>query len=43
MENKKDLVVDDEPDLTFLCKLVLEDEEFTVDAYTDSLSAFSDY
>ncbi|MBA3285940.1 MAG: response regulator transcription factor [Nitrosopumilus sp.] len=43
MENKKDLVVDDEPDITFLCKLVLEDEEFAVDAYTDSLSAFSDY
>ena len=43
MENKKILVVDDEPDLTFLCKMVLEDEGFTVDAYTDSLSAFSDY
>jgi DNA-binding response OmpR family regulator len=43
MENKKILVVDDEPDLTFLCKMVLEDEGFTVDAYTDSLLAFSDY
>ncbi len=43
MESKKVLVVDDEPDLVFLCKMVLEDEGFTVDAYTDSLSAFSDY
>lgn len=43
MGNKKILIVDDEPDLTFLCKMVLEDEGFTVDAYTDSLSAFSDY
>jgi DNA-binding response OmpR family regulator len=43
MENKKILVVDDEPDLTFLFKMVLEDEGFTVDAYTDSLSAFSNY
>ena len=40
---KKIIVVDDEPHLTFLCKMVLEDEGFTVDAYTDSLSAFSDY
>ncbi len=43
MENKKILVVDDEPDLTFLCKMILEDAGFTVDAYTDSLLAFSNY
>lgn len=43
MEHKKIMVVDDEADLTFLFKMVLEDEGFKVDAYTDSLSAFSDY
>ena len=35
--------VDDEPDLTFLCKMVLEDEGLMVDAYTDSVSAFYYY
>jgi DNA-binding response OmpR family regulator len=36
---KKILVVDDEPDLTMLCKMILEDEGFSVDAFTDSLLA----
>ena len=43
MEKKKILVVDDEPDLTILCKMILEDEGFTVDAFTDSLLALSNF
>ena len=43
MENNKILVVNDEPDLTFLCKMILEDEGFAVDDYTDPLLAFSDF
>ncbi len=43
MENKKILIVDDEPDLTFVCKMILEDEGFTVDEYTDPLLAYSDF
>ncbi len=43
MERKKILVVDDEPDLTILCKMILEDEGFTVDAFTDSLLALSNF
>ena len=39
IESKKILVVDDEPDLTMLCKMILEDEGFSVDAFTDSLLA----
>ncbi|MBA3749883.1 MAG: response regulator [Nitrosopumilus sp.] len=43
MENKKVLVVDDEPDLTYLCKMVLEDEGYSVDAFSDSLEALSSF
>ncbi|MER5175280.1 MAG: response regulator [Candidatus Nitrosocosmicus sp.] len=43
MEKKKILVVDDEPDLTILCKMILEDEGFIVDAFTDSLLALSNF
>jgi len=43
MENKKVLVVDDEPDLTYLCKMVLEDEGYSVDVFTDSLEALSNF
>ncbi|MBA3978443.1 MAG: hypothetical protein H0X50_09690 [Nitrosopumilus sp.] len=40
MENKKILVVDDEPDFTFLCKMILEDEGFAVDEYTNPFYLF---
>jgi DNA-binding response OmpR family regulator len=37
------LVVDDEPDLVSVCKMVLEDKGFEVDAFTDSSLAFSNF
>jgi DNA-binding response OmpR family regulator len=40
---KKILVVDDEPDLTILCEMILEDEGFSVDAFTDSLLALESF
>ncbi len=43
MDTKKILVVDDEPDLTMLCKMILEDEGFSVDAFTDSLLALENF
>ncbi len=43
MDAKKILVVDDEPDLTMLCKMILEDEGFSVDAFTDSLLALENF
>jgi DNA-binding response OmpR family regulator len=43
INQKKILVVDNEPDLTILCKMVLEDEGFIVDAFTDPLLALSHF
>ena len=43
INQKKILVVDDEPDLTMLCKMILEDEGFKVDAFTDPLLALSHF
>ncbi len=43
IDQKKILVVDDEPDLTMLCKMILEDEGFKVDAFTDPLLALSHF
>ncbi len=40
---KKILVVDDEPDLTMLCKLALEYHGFTVDTINDPQKALSNY
>ena len=34
---KRILIVDDEPDLVSICKMVLEDRGFEVDEFTDSL------
>ncbi len=45
MKSKKGriLVVDDEPDLTFGCSMVLEDEGFEVDTFNDPLMALSNF
>jgi DNA-binding response OmpR family regulator len=43
IDQKKILVVDDEPDLTILCKMILEDEGFKVDAFTNPLLALSHF
>jgi DNA-binding response OmpR family regulator len=40
---KKILVVDDEVDLTLLCRLALEYYGFKVDAFTDPQKALSNY
>ena len=40
---KKILVVDDEADLTLLCRLALEYHGFKVDTFTDSQEALSKY
>jgi DNA-binding response OmpR family regulator len=40
---KRILVVDDEADLTFLCKLALEYHGFKVDTFTDPRKALSNY
>jgi DNA-binding response OmpR family regulator len=40
---KKILVVDDEPDLTMLCKLALEYHGFNVDTINDPQDALSNY
>lgn len=43
MEKKIICIVDDEPDITLLCKLVLEDAGFKVYTFTDSLQALSNF
>ena len=40
---RKILVVDDEPDLTMLCRLTLEYYGFKVDTFNDSQEALSNY
>jgi CheY-like chemotaxis protein len=40
---KRICIVDDEPDIILLCKLVLEDAGFDVHTFTDSLQALSDF
>ena len=40
---KKILVIDDEPDVTFTIKSILEDNGFKVDSFTDPLSALDNY
>jgi DNA-binding response OmpR family regulator len=42
-EQKKILVVDDEPDLTMNCSLALEYHGFKVDTFTDPRKALSNY
>jgi DNA-binding response OmpR family regulator len=41
--NKRVLIVDDEPDLTLSLKIVLEQNGFKVDSFTDPLSALENY
>jgi DNA-binding response OmpR family regulator len=41
--NKRVLLVDDEPDLNLTLKMVLEQNGFKVDSFTDPLSALENY
>ncbi len=43
MPNKKILLVDDEPDIIDSLKIGLEDNEFEVETYTDSVLALSNF
>ena len=40
-KNKKILLIDDEPDIIYSIKRVLEDNEFVVDSYTDPTLALA--
>lgn len=42
-EKKRICIVDDEPDIILLCKLVLEDAGFDTYTFTDSLQALSNF
>ena len=42
-KNKKILLVDDEPDITRLVRMVLEDNGFVVESYTDPTLALSNF
>ena len=42
-KTKKILLVDDEPDVTYTIKNVLEDNGFEVDTFTDSILALENY
>jgi DNA-binding response OmpR family regulator len=42
-KNKRILLVDDEPDITYLVEIVLEDNGFVVDSYTDPTLALSNF
>ena len=37
------LLVDDEPDITFTIKSIMEENDFKVDSFTDSISALDNY
>jgi DNA-binding response OmpR family regulator len=43
IKGKKLLIVDDESDITFTIKSILEDNGFKVDSFTDSISALDNY
>jgi DNA-binding response OmpR family regulator len=43
MINKRVLLVDDEPDITLSLKMVLEENGFQVDSFTDPLSALENF
>jgi DNA-binding response OmpR family regulator len=43
LNNKKILLVDDEPDIIDSLKIGLEDNEFEVETYTDSVLALSNF
>ena len=40
---KKVLVIDDEPDVTYTIKSILEDHGFEVETFTDSILALDNY
>ena len=40
---KSILLIDDEPDITFTIKNILEDNGFKVDSFTDPISALDNY
>ena len=42
-KGKKLLIVDDESDITFTIKSILEDNGFKVDSFNDSISALDNY
>ena len=41
--NKRVLIVDDEPDLNLTLKMIVEENGFKVDSFTDPLSALEDF
>src|ERR687897_2987262 len=41
--NKRVLIVDDEPDLNLTIKMILEDNGFKVDSFTDPFSALENF
>jgi DNA-binding response OmpR family regulator len=41
--NKRVLLVDDEPDLNLTIKIILEENGFKVDSFTDPLSAVENF
>ena len=41
--NKRVLIVDDEPDLNLTIKMILEENGFKVDSFTDPLSALENF
>ena len=43
MINKRVLIIDDEPDVTLLFKIVLEQNGFKVDSFNDPLAALSNF
>jgi CheY-like chemotaxis protein len=43
IKGKKLLIVDDEPDITFTIKSILQDKGFKVDSFTDPISALDNY
>ena len=43
MINKRILIIDDEPDVSLLFKIVLEENGFKVDSFNDPLAALSNF
>ena len=43
IQNKNIMIVDDEPDITFTLKDILENTDFKVDSFTDPLLALDNY
>ena len=42
-DTKNILLIDDEPDITFTIKSILEENGFKVDSFTDPISALDNY